>query len=294
MKVQLRESCKFAESLTDSGELVVRIIKAGKGSSGTYTPELLESSYHYWENSLSYSNHPADGDPTSRSFLDVVGTIGETWYDPEDQSVYGKYKPLTSYRDTIMELKDKLGLSIFTTGTARKLSDGSVLVESFDEVDEYRSVDVVVAAGAGGSLAPFMESLRKEDDRKENTMELEQVANQLSELGNKFDKFLEAQAAEKQARADEEKNLVSVEEAVDKFAAASEQIDKAEITESQKEALKAKAKTGADIAEDLTREVETFKQISESLKPAGNEGGGYNIKESKSATPDSFVIGGWN
>lgn len=295
MKVQLRENCSFAESQNDSGPLVVRIIKAGKGSSGTYTPQLLESSAHLWEGSLSFKNHPVDGDPTSRSFLDIVGTIGKTWYDEADEAVYGEYEPLSDYRETILELKNKLALSIFTTGTAKELSDGSVLIESFDEVDEYRSVDVVVAGGARGSLAPFMESLRKEDDRKETNMELEDLGKKLDALTELLSSSVQAQAAALEKEQEREAELVTAEQAVEHYAAASAEIDKAEITEGQKDALKAKAKTGADITEDLAREVATYKAIAESMKPAGNDqGNGPRVtKESEDFDIDSFTIKEW-
>ena len=302
-KIQVRESGRFVES--DTGAFTVRIIREGKGSSGSYRKELLESAVPLFENSLSFANHPVNGDPTSRSFLDVVGRVGKTWYSDHEGfgAIYGEYTPMDKHRETIAELKESIGLSIFTMGEASVDDHGNVIVESFDEVDPYRSVDVVVAPGAGGSLAPLMESWRVreglEPNRKEtNTMEIEDLAKKFDELQSKIDQFATAQSDQEQAERTAEEQEEAVLAAVEAFAAKAEEIDKADLSESQRASLRSAAAKGLDISESLAEAVELRKEILAESAPKGGTGAGDYNKEprviTEGAKTTDFTISNWS
>lgn len=302
-KIQVRESGRFVES--DNGAFTVRIIREGKGSSGVYKRELLENAAALFENSLSFANHPVDGDPTSRSFLDIVGHVGKTWFSDHEGfgAIYGEYTPMEEHRKTITELRNSIGLSIFTMGEATQDEHGNVIVESFDEVDPYRSVDVVVAPGAGGSLAPLMESWRVREgldhDRKEPiTMEIADLAEKVDSLTKAVAEFVEAnKVAAEQARTAEEQEAATV-AAVESFAAQSEAIDKAELTESQRTALKAEAAKGVDVTEAIESAVALHKEILAESAPQRHEEPGVTprlLNESAGQTkPTDFTINGWS
>lgn len=298
MKVELRESCQFIESGDASGSFTVRIIAEGQGSSGVYTRGLLEKSASLFANVPSFRNHPVDGDPTKRDFLDIVGMIGDTWYSVENgiAGIYGKFTPLSEYASKFSQLKDKIGLSIFTSGRAVEAEDGSVIIESFDEVDNYRSVDVVIAPGAGGSFAPIMESLRHQggDNRKEDEM-TEAIEKGLADLASKFDQFLATQAVapEPIVQPTEDEIETAKAEAVAAYAEAAAAIDAAELAESQKVALKAEAAKGVDVTAAIESQVAIRKEVLAEAQATSQSGGYQVIQEGKTFDPLATTVKGW-
>lgn len=298
MNVELRESCQFVESGDTSGSFTVRIIAEGQGSSGVYTRGLLEKSAHLFANVPSFRNHPVDGDPTKRDFLDIVGMIGDTWYSVENgiAGIYGKFTPLSEYASKFSQLKDKIGLSIFTSGRAVEAEDGSVIIESFDEVDNYRSVDVVIAPGAGGSFAPIMESLRHQggDNRKEDEM-TEAIEKGLADLASKFDQFLATQAvAPEPVQPTEDEIETAKAEAVAAYAEAAAAIDAAELAESQKVALKAEAAKGVDVTAAIEAQVAIRKEVLAEAQATSQSGGYQVIQEGKTFDPLATTVKGWS
>lgn len=296
-KIQIHESSRFIESADYPDSLVVRIIREGQGSSGYYSRELLERSTDLFSNVLSFANHPANGDPTTRSFLDVVGRIHDTWYSEHEGfgAVYGRYTPMEKYRETLMELRESIGVSIFTGGEASEDEAGNIIVESFDQVDPYRSVDVVVAPGAGGSLAPLMESWRVREGfdhtGKEINMEIDDLAQKVDDLASVVAAFIESQAVEPEPETQEPDT--SVEDAVAAYAAAAEAIDAADLTDSQRAALKAAAARGEDVTADIETAVTLRQEIVAEAKAAvKDQGTQYRVQESNT-TPKNFTVKGW-
>ena len=298
--VKLFEASRLVrEEAREDGAFKVRIISEGKGSSGIYPAKLLEDYFGAFDESLSFKNHPTGWDgPQGRDFTMISGEIlGSTWVDTDERGkvgVYGWYLPDPEYADKIERYKDKLGLSIYIEGDGYFNEDGDFEVTSFNAMDPYKSVDIVIAAGRGGKMN--VESLREmyvgptskegRNNRKETTMDLETLATKLDALTTTVlalasDK--EAEASESaQAKADEE----AVAKAVESYAAKVEAIAKAELPAVLAESLRKDALAGADVEAKITE----AKALTEALKTELTESGAGRVIE---GSDDDYTLKGF-
>lgn len=273
--IAIREAGRFVEDENKPGVMVVRVIREGQGSSGVYTRELLESATDVFANTKSYINHPVDGDPTKRNFMEIVGLVGETWFSDHEGfgALYAEFTPVSAYADRLQELKDVIGLSIFAQGKAREADNGDIIVESFDDNDPYRSVDVVVEPGAGGSMSPTLQENRRalhglvtENKEVENDMEkeLQDLTATVAGLATQVESLIKANTPDPA----EEQEKIDIASAVEAYAAAAEAIDAADLTEGQRKDLKARALQGEDVTEAIEAAKALKAEITESIKPA--------------------------
>ena len=298
--VKLFEASRLVrEEAREDGAFKVRIISEGKGSSGIYPAKLLEDYFGAFDGSLSFKNHPTGWDgPQGRDFTMISGEIlGSTWVDTDERGkvgVYGWYLPDPEYADKIERYKDKLGLSIYIEGDGYFNEDGDFEVTSFNAMDPYKSVDIVIAAGRGGKMN--VESLRElyvgptskegRTNRKETTMDLETLATKLDALTTTVlalasDK--EAEASESaQAKADDE----AVAKAVESYAAKVEAIAKAELPAVLAESLRKDALAGADVEVKITE----AKALTEALKTELTESGAGRVIE---GSDDDYTLKGF-
>lgn len=265
-KRHLLEAASLAsESASEDGTWKVRLISEGKGSSGTYTRELLENHHSALNELLSFKNHPVGWDgPQSRDFTMIAGEIqGDVWIEQDERglaAVYGNYLPDPEYAAKLERYKKKLGLSIYIEGSGYEDENGDFIVDWFNPEDPYASIDVVIAPGARGKFMESMQqvySARQSSDEhpggtravenKEIKMdqELKDALKGISDtLATLVAKDKAAEAAEAQAKADE----AAVASAVEAYAAAEKAIADAELLDVQVESLRAAAKAGQDIA----------------------------------------------
>lgn len=298
--VKLFEASRLVrEEAREDGAFKVRIISEGKGSSGIYPAKLLEDYFGAFDESLSFKNHPTGWDgPQGRDFTMISGEIlGSTWVDTDERGkvgVYGWYLPDPEYADKIERYKDKLGLSIYIEGDGYFNEDGDFEVTSFNAMDPYKSVDIVIAAGRGGKMN--VESLREmyvgptskegRNNRKEAKMDLETLATKLDALTTTVlalasDK--EAEASESaQAKADEE----AVAKAVESYAAKVEAIAKAELPAVLAESLRKDALAGVDVEAKITE----AKALTEALKTELTESGAGRVIE---GSDDDYTLKGF-
>lgn len=268
--VNLLEAASLAsDAPAADGTWKVRLISEGKGSSGVYTAETLETHHHALDNLLSFKNHPTGWDgPQDRDFTMISGEVlGETWIEKDERgltAVYGNYLPDEEYKAKLERYKSKLGLSIYIEGTGyyQENVDGTedFIVDWLNPEDPFGSVDVVIAPGARGK---FMESMRKTYDsaRKEESVKpsttvvqedegenMDEVKEALAKLTDQVTALVakeeQAQAAEAQIQADN----AEAEKRVESFAAAVKAVDEAELLEVQRADILEAAKKGADIA----------------------------------------------
>lgn len=268
--VNLLEAASLAsDAPAADGTWKVRLISEGKGSSGVYTAEMLETHHHALDNLLSFKNHPTGWDgPQDRDFTMISGEIlGETWIEKDERgltAVYGNYLPDEEYKAKLERYKSKLGLSIYIEGTGyyQENVDGTedFIVDWINPEDPFGSVDIVIAPGARGK---FMESMRKTYDsaRKEESVKpsttvvqedegenMDEVKEALAKLTDQVTALVakeeQAQAAEAQIQADN----AEAEKRVESFAAAVKAVDEAELLEVQRADILEAAKKGADIA----------------------------------------------
>lgn len=273
MKRHLFESASLQIEDVQAETWPVLVISEGQGSSGHYSGQLLEQYHHAFDDALSFNNHPTD--LNGRDWTMIAGEIvGETWIQENEtgqKEVWANYRPDPEHREKLARYKSKLGLSIFIEGDGRVDDNGNFLVESFNESDPYKSVDVVIAAGRGGK---FAESLRESyeaqletsndpagrssapENRKEK-QDMDEVTKALEALTAAVTSLVERQdkAEEQHAQVVEADKVAA--ERVAKFAESVKAIDGADLFESQKTALKEAAERG----EDVTARIEEAKAI---------------------------------
>ena len=267
----------LSESPKEDGTWRVRLINEGRGSSGIYSAELLETYGHAFDDAISFLNHPSAG-PETRSFTEIAGrVIGKTWTDRGEDGtlgVYANWRPDEDYKRKLEQYKDRLGLSVYIRGNGEEDSNGDFHVTEFDSEDPFRSVDVVVAAGRGGR---FEESMRKIYDAQRSESEEPGVTSALEERKLEMDKDVEerfgaletllkslvakeqtAQAEAAQAEADEK----AVAEALASYDAAVKTIDEAELPAKVVESLRSQALKGVDVVPLI----EQAKEIKEAFR----------------------------
>jgi hypothetical protein len=161
---RLHESAKLSEGKTRSGVWPIRLITEGKGSSGIYSRELLESHREVFANRPMFGNHPADpNQPWTRSPFDIKAKLGpaiEFKVVDGVAGLYGEAHVSPEVDAWLEEFHDVVGVSIFASGNGRENDEGEYVVESFDGDDPYTSVDFVVAPGRGGGVERVMEAYR--------------------------------------------------------------------------------------------------------------------------------------
>lgn len=281
-KRHLLEAASLAATKpSEDGSWAVRLISEGRGSSGIYTRELLENYYHVFDDVLSFVNHPS-GSPTDRNFTEIAGRIkkGSVKFTVEEDgtgAIYGDYLPDPQYAEKLERYRDKLGLSIFISGSGYvEESTGDFMVESFEDDDPFKSVDIVHAPGRGGrfleSMTPIY-SARVEEEKPTVTV-AEEKRNKKMELEEKVDKalgILASLVAEKAEKAVEtaqvEADAEAAKTAVEHYAAAVKAVDAAELFEEQRGEILAVASEGKDV----TSLIESAKRVKEAAIKAVTE-----------------------
>lgn len=272
------------------GSWAVRLISEGKGSSGVYTRQLLESYFHVFEDVLSFLNHPS-GEPHERNFTEIAGRIKNARFTTESDgtaAIYGDYFPDAQYAEKLEKYRDKLGLSIFISGSGFvEESTGDFIVESFEDSDPFKSVDVVVAPGARGR---FLESVRDiysdrtEVEKRTSTGEGENGNKKMDEKLDKAIELLTALVTDKaekataaaKVEADAEAAKIAAEQAVKAYSDAVDAVNAADLFESQRKSILAAAAKGEDVTSliesaKVVRE-EAVKAVQESAQPEGTTG----------------------
>lgn len=170
MTVKIRESNAKVTASEGKGIYEVTLITEGQGSSGYYSKELLEEygALTFDENRPMFANHPTDDEfDNGRDITKLMARTIEAARVVEEDGVTklkSKIKVRPEWREFVEEYKDVIGLSIFASGEAREgevNGTKTMIVESFDYSDPYRSIDFVVAAGRGGKVDRMVESAQR-------------------------------------------------------------------------------------------------------------------------------------
>lgn len=168
--VKIRESNAKVTASEGKGIYEVTLITEGQGSSGYYSKELLEEfgPLTFNENRPMFANHPTEEEfENGRDVTKLMARTIEAARLVEEDGVAklkSKIKVRPEWQDFVEEYKDVIGLSIFASGEAREgeiNGTKTMIVESFDYADPYRSIDFVVAAGRGGKVDRMVESAQK-------------------------------------------------------------------------------------------------------------------------------------
>lgn len=289
----LVEAAALVTAPTESDTWKVRLINEGRGSSGVYSAQLLESYGHAFNNAVSFLNHPIGG-PETRNFTELVGrVVGETWTERGEDGtlgVYANWEPDPDHKEKLSRYKENLGLSIYISGTGSEDENGDFLVESLDAEDPFRSVDVVMAAGRGGrfelteSVKKMYESRRSEsneptvtsavEQEKEIKMEdLEKVTAAIEALTAQVSALVAKENAAQAEAIQAEADVKAVDEALASYDAAVDAIEAAELGADATKSLRAEARKGVDVA-PLIEFAKTVKTSTISESAGGRELGG--------------------
>lgn len=152
-----------------SGNMLVQLISAGVGSSGVYSPEVLESaatSGAFGAGTLMFADHPGEAetwDRPERSIRDVAGVLVENArYDTDAQALVAEVRTYSPWTDVLAEMAKDIGVSIRATATVEEAADGGPPVVT--AINEGISVDFVTKAGRGGAIREVYESARGRHD----------------------------------------------------------------------------------------------------------------------------------
>lgn len=255
---------------TASGRWRAILATPGQGSSGFYPAETLKryGPLAFPAGTKAYLTHE------SRHPRDILGSYPEgAFWDAEegtDGALVAELQVRPSMQEFAEEVAPLTGLSIYSMG---KLNESGHVTEMIH--DRSNSVDLVGEAGLEGSglvnqiseaAMALLEQARtaaSADEREEESMTPEDFQAALAEALAPVLAFIseqtqaaEAAEAARAAEAGDEGDL-SVEEAVEAFATASDSIKSAELLPTQEAALIARAKKG----EDITAALEEAKAI---------------------------------
>jgi hypothetical protein len=294
---KLVEQGTLVEAKGQDGVFPIRIITEGKGSSGTYSRELLEQYGSVFANRAMHMNHPKDpNQPWERDVLGIAARTGEVRVGEDEQgrvALYTEAKVRKEYREFVEEFGDLIGVSIFASGEGRE-ENGEYIVESFDGDDPYTSVDFVVAAGRGGRVEKMMESYRAietsagkpadddaatasvENKEKENKMDAElkalieawvkSTSEKLTALEAKIDSVVTLSEQATQAAADKTDAFQVADEV-------SKAVAEAKLPEEGRKRVIESVKAGNPVAEAVSAEVAYVKAITESVAAIVAEAG---------------------
>lgn len=303
-QIQLREEAKTAKKMP-TGRWRAVLAVPGKGSSGTYSAEMLET---YGPLALpagmkAYINHDE-----KRDARDLLGFYpeGAVW-DPNapenptgEGALVSELEPLPSKAEFVSEVAPHVALSIFAMGTLDEDGNVTSLIPH-----RTNGVDMVGYGGLEGSAIgeQILEHFRALEaqravtpaDEKENNMTPEQVKALLAEAFAPVLAFISDQQAETAARKAEEATAKAaaddktptVKEAVAAYAIAATAVKEAELSPLQEAAILAVAEEGGDV----TKLIEDAKAVKAELGTQLNESVGGAPRSESGADKGSFGLG---
>jgi hypothetical protein len=173
---QVHETATLAERATQraGGRWSVVAISAGLGSSGYYSPKVLENAA---ANQLIEAGTPLFFDHASesersdrpeRSVRDIAAVFTTpAAYDASQEALVGEVQVFGPYRELVTEMAPHIGLSI--SGSATDITEGTIdgrRVPVIEDLFAISSVDLVTKAGRGGQFVSLLESARAETNRQ--------------------------------------------------------------------------------------------------------------------------------
>ena len=153
---------------TSGGRLIeVDLITPGWGSSGYYSPQVLEAAgrdHVFPAGTHMYIDHPTateDMDRPERSIRDLAAVLQEdaTW-NTERQTLRSKARVFGPYQPLVAEMKDAIGVSIRAGGDIELGEAEGRKGRIVTKLVHGTSADFVTHAGRGGKIAALIESTR--------------------------------------------------------------------------------------------------------------------------------------
>lgn len=197
------------------GTAYLKLIQPGWGSSGYYSPELLERDgpTAFPAGTKNYWNHQTEAEESARPEGDLrdlasVTTEAAKYMEkgPAGPGLYAKAKVFDAYKQPVNDLAQHIGVSIRASGKAKEgVAPDGKKGRIIEQLTSGKSVDYVTTPGAGGKILQLFEAARSGHQTTQQGDPMEQAALQsLQESNRKLQlRLLRAdarEAAERQLR----------------------------------------------------------------------------------------------
>lgn len=156
-----------AKAIRRDGTARVRIISPGVGSSGFYSPEVLERDAGKFADARCFWDHPKVSDNLERperSLRDLAGKIiGTPTWEASGASgpgIYADVQVFKPYQEAVEELAGHIGMSIRALGKAKETTIGGKKMPAIEGFESVKSVDFVTQPGRGGAILQLFEAAR--------------------------------------------------------------------------------------------------------------------------------------
>ena len=165
-------------AVADDGTAQLRVIVPGWGSSGYYSPAVLERDgpKAFPSGTKMFWNHQTEAEEDARPEGDLRDLAGELTEDAtfqadgaEGPGLYAKAKVFSAFAPVVEELAPHIGVSIRAMGKASSGEaegrEGTII----DALTQGLSVDYVTAPGAGGKVLSLFESVGRKGEVMDDT-----------------------------------------------------------------------------------------------------------------------------
>lgn len=168
-----------ASPLAKAGRIRIKIIDAGKGSSGNYPAKTIENAVKdkvFAKGLHMYADHPGateSFDRPERTIKDLAAVLEtDAEWVPAENAAYAEAKVFPHWREVISEMADDIGVSIRASAEVEDTASGRTITKLI----HAESVDFVTKAGRGGKIAEVLESARAVEATANDTREWLQAA----------------------------------------------------------------------------------------------------------------------
>lgn len=168
MTVQIKEAAGTAVK-TGPGRVKLTIISPGQGSSGNYSPEVLEQAAkdRVWpRGTQSHLDHNTEAERMERpegSLRNLAGVLLEDAYVDTDGSLVAETRISSAWRDFVDDFGEFIGASIVASAEVSESKDGPVIERLIPS--PFNRVDLVTVAGRGGRIAEVLEAAKVIEQR---------------------------------------------------------------------------------------------------------------------------------
>ena len=181
------------------GTMPVKIIGPGWGTSGYYSPDILQRDgpQIFTAGTKMFWDHPTDEEEAARpegSLRDLAAELAEDAQWQSDNvfgpGLYAKAKVFTPFQDAVKELAPHIGVSIRGLGKAKEGEADGRKGPIIEEISAAKSVDFVTMPGAGGKILQLFEAARggaaPDDSGGDDMEELKKLQEAHAELEGKY------------------------------------------------------------------------------------------------------------
>lgn len=175
MPTAITESTPFAQAVTPvdgPGRMLIKLIDAGKGSSGVYPAETLKAAAEArvfkagTHMRIDHQTAQERADRPEGSVWDTAAVLKEdARWDESQQALVAESKVYSRFRTMLTEMRDDIGVSIRANAETAVGEWEGEPARIITKLVEANTVDFVTRAGRGGHIVEVLEAARVEEAR---------------------------------------------------------------------------------------------------------------------------------